>query len=55
MRDFKIGDKVICNGNPQGIVTAQYSKNTFEVRLRDGTRTIGIVAVDRASLLIENK
>jgi preprotein translocase subunit YajC len=55
MRDFKVGDKVICNGNQQGMIIAQYSEDTFEVRLRDGNRIVGVVAASRGDLLIENK
>lgn len=42
---FKPGDKVICNGNPEGRVIGYYSEGMVEVRLWNGSRLIGSVVV----------
>jgi hypothetical protein len=55
MREFKVGDKVICNGNPQGTIVRQCSEDGFEVRLMQGLRIVGVVHTTRRDLLIENK
>ena len=43
--NFKAGDKVECNGNPNGRVLGYYSEGMIEVRLWDGLRHIGDVCV----------
>jgi uncharacterized protein YodC (DUF2158 family) len=47
---FKPGDKVVCNGNPQGRVIGYYSTRMVEVRLWDGFRHVGDVCVDETEL-----
>ncbi len=42
---FKQGDKVTCNGNPEGVVIGYYSEGMIEVRLWDGARLVGSVVV----------
>lgn len=53
MTELKVGDKVTCNGNPEGIITAivNYSGSImYEVRLWDGFRLVGDVCVGRSSI-----
>lgn len=53
--NFLVGDKVTCNGNPEGRVIAvrQYGETTmYEVRLWDGFRLVGDVCVGAESLKI---
>lgn len=50
-RDWKPGDKVICNGNEQARVLGLYSENMYEVRLWDGFRHVGDVCVSGSELL----
>lgn len=47
---FKRGDKVLCNGNPDGRVLGYYSERMVEVRLWDGLRHVGDVCVDEREL-----
>lgn len=51
---FNAGERVTCNGNPQGTIIRQYSEGMYEVRLMDGCRYVGDVCVSERDLLIEN-
>jgi hypothetical protein len=48
---FERGDKVLCNGNPNGRVLGYYSCRMVEVRLWDGLRHVGDVCVDEVDLV----
>lgn len=50
---FKIGDRVKCNGNPEGIIIDLYH-GMYVVRLWQGSRLIGEVVVSERDLLLEN-
>lgn len=51
---YTTGQRVTCNGNPQGRIIRQYSPRMYEVRLMDGCRHIGAVCVSEADLDLEN-
>lgn len=57
---FKLGDKVKCNGNPNGVITQVFEPDCampffmFTVRLWDDTRLVGEVTVGQHSLILEN-
>jgi hypothetical protein len=60
---FKIGDKVACNGNPDGRVIAlktEYLEDYGDditwvtVRLWDGTRIVGETVASESSLAFQN-
>jgi len=53
-RQLQVGDRVVCNGNPQGTILRRYSSGMFEVGLMHGCRRVGVVCVDEAGLLQEN-
>lgn len=52
MKQWKAGDKVICNGNPDGTVIgpARGTHDMYEVRLWDGSRLVGEVVVSGSEL-----
>jgi hypothetical protein len=57
-RNFKSGDRVVCNGNPEAVVIGYpyHDSNVVEVRLWQGGRLVGHVVADQADLkLIERK
>lgn len=51
-RKFKRGDKVWCNGNPEGTVIGYpyVDSNMVDVRLWQGTRLVGDVCVDESDV-----
>jgi hypothetical protein len=53
-RKYVRGQKVVCNGNPQGVVQDQYSAGMYIVRLWQGLRHVGDVVVSVADLDLEN-
>ena len=59
MKTIKVGDKVICNGNPQGRVIFIHMRDGVQamadVRLWQGLRHVGDVTVCIASLLREQE
>ncbi|MDE2100997.1 MAG: hypothetical protein KGL39_27370 [Patescibacteria group bacterium] len=50
-KEWKRGDKVVCNGNDQAIVLGPYGDGMYEVRLWDGSRLVGDVCVDGSELV----
>jgi len=50
---YEIGQKVTCNGNPESRILAVRG-DMYEVTLMDGTRYVGVVAVSKRDLDIEN-
>ena len=50
---YQIGQKVTCNGNPQGTVVGFYH-GMVQVKLMSGTRNVGLVVVSTRCLDIEN-
>jgi len=50
-REWKRGDKVICNGNHEAIVLDPYTEGMYEVRLWQGMRHVGDVCVDGSELV----
>lgn len=57
MKKFNVGDKVKCNGNPEGRIIAMFH-GSFEpmyvVRLWSGFRLVGEVCVSERDLNLEN-
>ena len=51
MKKFEIGDKVVCNGNPEGIVLGYSSEGMVEVRLWQGPRLVGSVVAPEQDLV----
>lgn len=51
--EYKRGDKVKCNGNPNGVVQ-EVNGTLIEVRLWSGLRHIGDVTVGKTDLDKEN-
>jgi len=51
--EYKRGDKVKCNGNPNGVVQ-DVDGTLVNVRLWDGSRCIGDVTVGKTELDKEN-
>lgn len=62
MTTFNVGDKVKCNGNPNGTIVSLYlvakvddkPLYMYVVRLRDDFRIIGEAVVSERDLLLEN-
>jgi hypothetical protein len=54
-KTYKTGQKVTCNGNPDGTIISQYSKDQYEVRLWSGSRLVGNVVVSKRDLDMENE
>lgn len=56
-RKFQSGDKVLCNGNPDGMVLRYPYEDSkmVEVQLWDGLRLVGGVCVDESELKGETK
>lgn len=50
-REWKRGDKVVCNGNKQARVLDPYGDGMYEVRLWDGLRHVGDVCVGGSELV----
>lgn len=50
---FKVGDRVKCNGNPEGVIISLYG-SMYVVRLWSGSRRVGDVVVSERDLLLEN-
>lgn len=53
MKTFKVGDKVKCNGNPEGVIVGLYH-GMYIVRLWSGSRLVGEVVVSGRDLNLEN-
>lgn len=53
MKKFNVGDKVKCNGNPDGCIIALYH-GMYVVRLWSGNRLVGEVVVSERDLNLEN-
>lgn len=54
---FAVGNRVTCNGNPEGIITAivNYSGSImYEVRLWSGSRVVGNVCVSEHDITRNN-
>lgn len=51
---FKAGDKVKCNGNPDGVILSHYGDGMYTVRLWQGHRHVGDVVAFETELLREN-
>ena len=51
---YEAGQKVTCNGNPEGTILRQYSEGMWEVRLMSGPRYVGDVCVSEHDLNLEN-
>ena len=49
-KKYQPGDKVECNGNPDGTVIRYYSTAMVEVRLWDGSRHVGDVCVPECDI-----
>jgi len=49
---FKIGDKVICNGNNDAYVLRYYTEEMVEVRLWRGSKHVGNVVVHESDLIL---
>lgn len=54
MRTYAFGDRVTCNGNPEGTVIEKTGETGYTVRLWQGNRLIGDVATCQADLDREN-
>jgi hypothetical protein len=54
MSKFKAGDKVKCNGNPEGRVLNSCGDRMYTVRLWQGRRCVGEVVAFESELLREN-
>jgi hypothetical protein len=55
MDKYTRGQKVTCNGNPDGRILDKYCEGMYEVRLFSGLRHIGDVCVSERDLDLENK
>lgn len=50
MKIFKVGQAVECNGNKEGKIVRFVGSRTWEVRLRDGNRIVGVVATCESNI-----
>lgn len=50
MKNWKRGDRVICNGNKEAVVLDHYSGGMYNVRLWSGFRHVGDVCVSGSEL-----
>lgn len=52
---YEVGQKVACNGNPDGVITEVTDYGMYVVRLRSGNRIVGEVCVSEHDLDLNNK
>jgi len=51
---YQPGQRVTCNGNPEGVIIGPYGACSYEVRLWRGNRLVGTVCVSKHDLDLEN-